>query len=89
MRRRKWQQLAQADALTQFVTEMLEAGILERTETETALHLGELLCELTGKPAQIAFEARGSEAALPDSCQPYTPEGWGKNDEGVWQRVDK
>ncbi|MCY3867111.1 MAG: DUF4230 domain-containing protein [Chloroflexi bacterium] len=79
-------QLAQADALMQFVEEMIEFGILERAEEETALRLGNFVRELTGKPARIEFAERASIPQLPDSCQPYTPSGWMKDADGTWKR---
>lgn len=79
-------QLAQADALMQFVEDMIEFGILERAEEETALRLGDFVRELTGKPAQIIFAERTSELELADSCQPYTPSGWVKDTDGAWKR---
>jgi len=79
-------QLAQADALMQFVEEMIEFGILERAEEETALRLGDFVRELTGKPARIEFAERASKPQLPDSCQPYTPSGWMKDADGSWKR---
>ncbi len=79
-------QLAQADALMQFVEEMIENGILERAEEETALRLGDFVRELTGKPAQIEFAARDGEIELPQSCQPITPSGWEKDPSGAWKR---
>ncbi len=80
-------QLAQAEALIQFVEEMIEQGILERAEEETALRLGDFVRELTGKPARIEFAERAGELELPDSCQPYTPSGWAKDAEGAWKRA--
>lgn len=80
-------QLAQAEALMQFVEDMIEFGILERAEEETALRLGDFVRELTGKPAQIIFAERTSELELPDSCQPYTPSGWVKDTDGAWKKA--
>ena len=78
-------QLAQADALVQFVEEMIEFGILERAKEETALRLGDFVRELTGKPARIEFAERAGEPQLPDSFQPYTPSGWMKDADGAWK----
>lgn len=80
-------QLAQVDALVQFVEEMIEFGILERAKEETALHLGDFVRELTGKPARIEYVERAGEPQLPDSCQPYTPSGWMKDADGAWKRA--
>lgn len=81
-------QIAHAEAIMQFAQEMIEKGILERAEEETALRLGDFARELTGKPAQVVFAARAGELELPDSCQPYTPSGWGKDEEsGAWKRT--
>ncbi len=79
-------QLAQADALMQFVEEMIEFGILERAEEETALRIGDFVRELTGKPTRIEFAERADEPQLPESCQPYTPSGWVKDADGAWKR---
>ncbi len=79
-------QLAQADALEQFAEEVIEAGILERAEQETALRVGDFVRELTGKPTQIEFADNDGEHALPDSCKPYTPSGWVKDTDGAWKR---
>ena len=80
-------QLAQAEALAQFVEDMIEFGILERAEEETALRLGDFVRELTGKPAQIEFADSDGELELPDSCQPYTPSGWVKDTDGGWKKA--
>lgn len=79
-------QLAQADALTQFVEEMIEFGILERAEEETALRLADFVRALTGKPMQVEFVEGDGDLELPDSCQPYTPSGWAKDADGAWKR---
>ena len=81
-------QIAHAEALVDFVNEMIEKGILEQAEEETALRLGDFVRELTGQPARIEFAARDAELELPDSCQPYTPGGWGKDENGAWKRID-
>ncbi len=80
-------QIAHAEAIDGFAREMIEAGILERAEEETELHMGDFVSELTGKPANILFEAQDSEPQLPDSCKPYTPSGWGKDENGAWRRT--
>lgn len=79
-------QLAQAEALTQFVDEMVEEGILERASEEADLHLGNFVRELTGKQARVEFAARQGEPELPESCQPYTPGGWEKGADGAWKQ---
>ena len=79
-------QLAQADAMTQFAEDMIEAGILERAKEETELRLGDFISQLTGKPARIEFAARNGELELPESCKPYTPSGWMKDESGAWKR---
>ena len=76
--------LAKHDATLQFARDMIEAGILERAEEETALRLGDFVRELTGKPAQIEFAARDGEIELPQSCQPIAPSGWEKDPSGAW-----
>ena len=82
-------QIAHAEAIMQFAKEMIEVGILERAGGETSLQLGNFVRELTGKPAQVEFVARSGEIALPESCQPYTPNGWGKDVEsGAWKRTE-
>ncbi|MCY3832789.1 MAG: DUF4230 domain-containing protein [Chloroflexi bacterium] len=86
----KWdmvRQIAHAEAITRFAEQMIEAGILERAAEETALRLGDFVRELTGKPTHIEFAARDGELDLPDSCQPYTPPGWGKDETGAWKRT--
>lgn len=80
-------QLAQHDATWQFARDMIEAGILERAREETALRLGNFVSELTGKPAHIEFAARDREVELPQSCQPITPSGWEKTEDGGWKRA--
>lgn len=77
-------QLAQHDATVQFARDMIEAGILERAREETALRLGNFVSELTGKPAHIEFAPRDGEVELPQSCQPITPSGWEKLEDGGW-----
>lgn len=79
-------QLAQADAIMQFIEELPELGILERAEEETRLQLGNFVRELTGEPARIEFAPREGELELPDSCKPYTPDGWGKDENGAWKQ---
>ena len=81
-------QLAQADALMQFVEKMIEAGILERAEEETALRMGDLVRALTGKPVQVAFAARNGQMPMPESCQAIAPSGWEKTEEGAWKRTN-
>ncbi len=80
-------QIAHAEAIDGFAQEMIEAGILKRAEEESELHMGDFVSELTGKPANILFEAQDSEPQLPDSCKPYTPSGWGKDENGAWRRT--
>ena len=80
-------QIAHAEALEHFAQEMIEEGILERAEEETALRLGDFVRELTGKPAQIEFAARDGEVELPQSCQPIAPSGWEKDADGAWKRT--
>lgn len=80
-------QIAQAEAIMQFATTMIEEGVLERAEEETALHIGNFVRDLTGKPAHVEFAAQAGEIELPESCQPYTPSGWGKDENGAWKRA--
>ncbi len=79
-------QLAQHDAITKFAREMIEAGILQRAEKEAELQMGDFVNKLTGNAAQIEFKAREGELDLPISCQPITPSGWAKGDDGAWKR---
>ncbi len=79
-------QLAQAEALEHFAQAMIEEGILERAEEETALRIGNFVRELTGKSAQVEFAARGSKIELPLSCQPFEPSGWMKDENGAWKK---
>ncbi|MDE2750565.1 MAG: DUF4230 domain-containing protein [Chloroflexota bacterium] len=81
-------QIAHAEAIIRFAEQMIEAGILEQAEEETALHMGDFVRELTGKPVHIEFAARDGDIELPESCQPYTPNGWGKDEDGAWKRTD-
>lgn len=81
-------QMAQAEAIAQFATEMIEAGILERAADEAELRLGEFLSGLTGRPAHIEFAEGDGESELPRSCKPYTPSGWAKDADGAWKRAD-
>ncbi|MCY4147601.1 MAG: DUF4230 domain-containing protein [Chloroflexi bacterium] len=81
-------QIAHAEVIEKFARNMLENSILERAAEETELRLGDFVRELTGKPARIEFAVRDSEPELPDSCQPYTPDGWGKDENGAWKRID-
>ncbi|MDE2820868.1 MAG: DUF4230 domain-containing protein [Chloroflexota bacterium] len=81
-------QIAQAEAIMQFAEIMVEVGILEQAEEETELQLSDFVRELTGKPAQVKFAERPGELELPESCQPYTPPGWGKDEDGAWKRTD-
>ncbi|MDE2776204.1 MAG: DUF4230 domain-containing protein [Chloroflexota bacterium] len=80
-------QIAQAEAIEGFAEEMIEQGILKRAAKETELRLGDFVRELTGKPTRIDFAATEGEPVLPDSCQPYTPSGWGKDENGAWKRT--
>ncbi|MCY3917887.1 MAG: DUF4230 domain-containing protein [Chloroflexi bacterium] len=79
--------IAHAEAIEGFAAEMIEKGILKRAEEETELRLGDFVREVTGKPVHILFEAQGNEPQLPDSCKPYTPSGWGKDENGSWKRM--
>ncbi|MCY4537145.1 MAG: DUF4230 domain-containing protein [Chloroflexi bacterium] len=81
-------QIAQAEAIMQFAKIMIEEGVLERAEEETALRIGNFVRELTGKPAHVEFAAQAGEIELPESCQPYTPSGWAKDQNGAWKRVE-
>ena len=81
-------QIAHAEAIMGFAEQMIEDGILERAQEETELRLGDFVRELTGRPAHIQFAARNGEPQLPDSCQPYTPDGWEKAEDGGWRRAD-
>lgn len=80
-------QLAEHDAISQFVQEMIEAGILERAEEGAELLLGEFVRDLTGKATHIVFESRDGELELPPSCRPIMPSGWAKDADGAWQRA--
>lgn len=68
--------VAHAEAIKRLAEQMIEAGILERSEEETAPHMGDFARELTGKPVHIEFAARDGEPELPPSCQPEIPSGW-------------
>ncbi|MDE2638107.1 MAG: DUF4230 domain-containing protein [Chloroflexota bacterium] len=80
-------QIAHAEAIEGFAAEMIEKGILKRAEEEAELRIGDFARELTGKPVNIQFEAKDDELQLPDSCKPYTPPGWGKDEDGAWKRT--
>ncbi len=81
-------QIAHAVALEQFAKEVIEKGILERAEDETALRISNFVSELTGKQARVKFAERASELALPESCQPIAPSGWEKNEKGAWKQAN-
>ena len=82
-------QLAQHDAISLFVQDMIEAGILDRAEEESTLRMEEFVSALTGKPTHIKYAGREGESDLPLSCQPETPSGWEKDaDTGAWGRTN-
>ncbi len=78
-------QIAQAEAIMQ--SAVYFEGVLERAKEETALRLGDFARQLTGKPTRVEFAARAGELELPESCQPFTPDGWGKDADGAWKRL--
>lgn len=79
-------QIAHAEALAQFVPEMLENGILERAEEEAALRIGNFARAITGKQAHVEFAAHTGELELPESCQPIAPSGWYKDESSAWKK---
>ena len=79
-------QLAEHDALSNFVQEMIEEGILERAEEGAERLLSDFVYDLTGKATHIAFEPRESDNELPISCRPDMPSGWVKATGGAWKR---
>ncbi len=81
-------QIAQAEALEQFATEMIELGILERATEEAAIRIGDFVRHLTGLPADIRFAERPGEVELPESCIPISPPGWVKAEDGGWERSE-
>ncbi len=80
--------IAHAEAITGFAKAMIEEGILTRAAEETELLLGDFVRELTGKPTYIEYAERAGELELPNSCKPYTPDGWARDENGAWQRTD-
>ena len=80
-------QLAQHDAISLFVQDMIEARILDRAEEESTLRMGDFVSAMTGKQTQIEFERLNGELELPVSCNPDPPVGWRKDSEsGAWGR---
>lgn len=79
-------QLAQYEAIVQFAQDMIEAGILDNAEEETATRVGDFIRYLTNRPVNVSFAERDNESALPSSCLPEPPSGWKKSEEGGWTR---
>ena len=80
-------QLAQYDAIEQFVQDMIEGGILERAKEETTLRMENFISALTGSQAHIEYEAANAPPKLPPSCQPDPPGDWEKDEDGAWRRA--
>lgn len=81
-------QIAHAEAIEQFVREMIEKGILERAAKEAALRIRDFVSNLTGSPSEIEFSEGSGELILPDSCRPFAPSGWEKVEDGGWRRAE-
>lgn len=84
-----WQEMrdiGEALAMEHFVQEALESGILEKAERQSKLVLGNFINRLTGANANIEYEDRTTDPAIPDSCQLDVPSGWEQDYEGAWKR---
>ncbi len=81
-------QLAEFEAIQQFLQDALEGGILEEAKSEIRERLGSFLNSLTGSRVHIDF-AEGASAALGDTCLPDAPDGWQVDaDSGDWRRTE-
>ena len=81
-------QLAQHEALAQFVDDLLEGGILAKAKEETAWRIGDFAARVSGMRVSVEYADESSEAQLPVSCQPDAPSGWARDDDGGWRRAD-
>ena len=79
-------QLAQYDAIEQFVSDMREAGILDRAREKVEEHIGSFVSMLTSKRVNMQFDEIDQDQPLPDSCTAEEPEGWEKDENGAWSR---
>ncbi len=79
-------QLAQHDAMANFVENAIENGILERAKAEAAYVLEDFVRAVTGRPVRVVFEDTSSELELARSCQPAVPSGWAKDESGTWKQ---
>ena len=79
-------QLAEYEAIMQYRQDALESGLLEQAKEEIIYRLGGFLNTLTGSPVHIEFKEAG-EPQFGDTCQPFTPDGWGKDENGEWVRT--
>ena len=82
-------QLAQNEALSQFITDTTERGILQRAQEQATILLGAFIRTVTDKPAHVVFLEEPADAALPQSCSPENPNGWEQDlESGIWVKTD-
>lgn len=69
--------LAQYVATNEFATDALDAGILERAQTENTILMQAFINALTSSNVEILYDIDDTTSVnLPNSCQPETPQGW-------------
>ena len=81
-------QLAEYEAIMQFRQDALERGLLEQAKEEITVRLGGFLNTLTGSLVHIEFKDSAADTVFGATCQPFTPDGWGKDENGEWVRTD-
>ena len=82
-------QFAQNEALSQFITDTTERGVLQRAQEQATILLGAFIRSVTDKPAHVVFLEEPAEPALPPSCSPESPSDWQKDQEsGIWVKTD-
>ena len=82
-------QLAQNEALSQFIEDTTERGVLQRAQEQATILLGAFIHSITDKPAHVVFLEEPADAALPQSCSPESPDGWEQDQEsGIWVQTD-
>jgi len=80
---------ARHQAMSDFVDEVLENGILKQAENQSTLHLGSFVSSLTGKLTHIEYEKASAKAKLPSSCELYIPRGWQySRSKKAWVKTD-
>ncbi|MCY4147600.1 MAG: DUF4230 domain-containing protein [Chloroflexi bacterium] len=79
-------QLAQHEAMENFIAAAKENDILARAEEEAGYVVANFVSGLTSRPVRVEFAPQEDDSELPQSCQSIIPAGWVKDENGAWKR---